>query len=127
METVVSDNQPSFKQGLSHVARLLSEPPIVSYLKSNNIAKFRYLPYPSGASLLRAAVESLVGQVKNVLYASIGNKITDLVNFVYAVPEAKPLVNKRLLSSNSLNSELPFAIILIRGNCFRTFRSKQNL
>ena len=102
METVVSDNQPAFKQGLSHVGKLLAETPVVNYLKSNNIAEFRYLPYPSGASFLGAAVESLVGQVKNVLYASIGRRIIDFENFVFAVAEAKTLVNKRPICFKNL-------------------------
>ena len=124
METVVSDNQPSFVNGMSCLANILGSVEIKNFLKVHNIKKFSFEPYPSGASYLGGAVESLVKQVKNVLYTSIAkNKVTSH-QFLFLAAEAKALVNKRIIGfKSSLTNELasssvPFALtpeLLLKG------------
>ena len=130
METVISDNQPSFVNGMSCLTNILASVEIQNFLKVHNIRKLSFEPYPSGASYLGGAVESLVKQVKNVLYSSIArNKITSYQLFFLAA-EAKALVNKRIIGFKSsltnefVGSSVPFALtpeLLLKGYEFPSF------
>ena len=124
MESVVSDNQPSFVSGLECLSKVLGETEAQDFFKTCGIKSFSFNPYTSGASFLGGAVESLVKQVKNVLYVSISkNKLTSS-QFSFLVAKAKALVNKRITGfKRSLTNEVeglqvPFALtpeILIKG------------
>ena len=124
MQSIIADNQPSFASSFKYMSGLLAQTEISNYLKTNNINLLDYQPYPSGASFLGGAVESLVGQVKEILNVSVGKQKVKAEYFDFAVAEAKCLVNKRpiafkeLLSSNDIDSDMPFALspeILLKG------------
>ena len=116
MESIVSDNQPSFVVGLDYLGKVLKETDFQNFLKSHGIKSFSFKPYPSGASFLGGAVESLVKQVKHVLYVSISRGKVTSKEFSYLVAEAKALVNKRVigfkkcLTNDQEGMQVPFAI-----------------
>ena len=94
-ELIISDNQPSFNTGYKVIKSCLSAPEIIEFLKDKNIKELSYDPYPANSPNLGGAVESLVGQIKNILYASVGKSLLDLSKFQLLVAEAQILVNKR--------------------------------
>ena len=124
MSRLISDNQTSFSSGVDHVMTLLQDSEVESFLAENNIEKLSYLPYPSGASFLGSCVESMVAQIKHVLYSSIGKRLLTLRELELCVAEAMHLVNKRpialkeMLSSSDITNEMPYALtpeVLIKG------------
>ena len=94
-EAMGGDNEASFDLGFRMTSDFLDQKEIDEFLKENNIAKLSYKPYPSRASHLGGSVETLIGQVKRVLYASIGKRLLNLRQFQFVVSEAQSLVNKR--------------------------------
>ena len=124
METIVADNQPSFNSGVNVISEMLNEPEVQNYLRENGIKILEYKPYPSGASFLGGAVESLIQHIKQVLYSSVGKRLLNLRQFEFVVAEAQALVNKRpiawkeKLSANDINDQNPFSLspeMLITG------------
>lgn len=124
MECVVSDNQPGFIAGFECLSRVLESVEVQDFLKTRGIKPFSFKPYPSGASFLGGAVESLVKQVKNVLYVSMSKNRLTAGQFIFLVAEAKALVNKRpigfkkSLTNDNQALEVPFTLtpeILLKG------------
>ena len=104
MSLIISDNQPSFNAGTTYVREVMSTTEIQNFLKQNNVEKLTHENYPSGASFLGGAVESMVGQVKNILYSSNEHRKLTKDQFQFVVAEAKALVNKRPIAfKNSLS------------------------
>ena len=124
MEVIISDNQPSFIAGMECISKILSSIEIKNFLKMHNIKPVSIEPYPSGASFLGGAVESLVKQVKNILYTSMSNKKVTLGHFYFLTAETKILVNKRIIGFKHVLTnpqeciDIPFAMtpeILLKG------------
>ena len=124
MSRIISDNQVSFIKAINHVRSMLQSPEIETFLTDKNITLLMHTPYPANASFLGSCVESLVKEIKHILYASIGKRLLSSREFELCVAETKHLVNKRpivlkeILSSNQVNDEIPFAItpeLLIKG------------
>lgn len=124
IEHFISDNQPSFISGTSILARVIEETEVQNYLKVNGVKQFNFQTYPAGASFLGGAVESLVKQVKHLLFAGINKQLVSLREFEFLVTEARVLINKRpiayksVLSENGVDGEMPYAItpeLLLRG------------
>ena len=124
VQEFVSDNQPSFIAGINHVSDILDDTEIKNYFKMHDIKLLKFQPYPSGASFLGGAVESMVKQVKHVLAAAMNKQKLSLREFEILVAEAKDLINKRpigfknMLSSNEVDYEYPFVItpeLLLKG------------
>lgn len=94
-QTVLSDNGSPIVSSLDTLVDTLNDPEVSNFLKENNIKKLDFTPYPPGASFLGGVVESLVKQVKHLIYGSIGRRILKLDEFYFLTSEAKMLVNKR--------------------------------
>ena len=120
-ELIISDNQPSFDKGYKMIKSCLTDPEIVQFLKDKNIRELSYDPYPANSPNLGGAVESLVGQIKRVLYASVGKSLLELDKFQLLVAEAQALVNKRpvgqkeVLTSNDIDQCIITPEMLVKG------------
>lgn len=120
----ISDNQPSFVSGLQNMPILMLDVELKNYFKMHNIKILDFQPYPSGASFLGGAVESMVKQVKHIIVAGTSNKEVSLREFEFLVAKAKALINKRpigfksMLRANESDPELQFVItpeLLLKG------------
>lgn len=101
---VVSDNGSPIVAGVNQTISYLSDDDSRQFLASRNIQMLKFHPYPAGASKLGGFIESLVKQVKKIMYTSVGRNILDYLDFEFLVREARMLINKRPIAfSNSLN------------------------
>ena len=94
-QTVISDNGSPIVSSLEQVRNYLSSLDIANYLKEHNIKILDFAPYPPGSSYLGGIVESLVKQVKHLMYKATSRTILKFDEFVFLVSECKMLVNKR--------------------------------
>ena len=94
-QTVISDNGSPITSSVKQVQEYLTDPDIQNFMKERNIKPLEFSPYPAGASFLGGVVESMVKQVKHLIYSSIGKRILNLDEFYFITSECKMLVNKR--------------------------------
>ena len=94
-QTIISDNGSPITSSVKQIQKYFADPEIVNFLKERNINMLEFSPYPAGASFLGGVVESLVKQVKHLIYSSIGKRYLNLDEFYFITSECKMLVNKR--------------------------------
>ena len=92
---ILSDNGSQIVGCVKCIQSFLDEVEVQNFLAERNIKKLEFSPYPAGASYLGGVVESLVKQVKNMLYASVGKNLLTRSKFCLFLRECKMLVNKR--------------------------------
>ena len=121
---ILSDNGSPIVSSIPTIQRFLSDSFTQNYLIEHNIKPLSFAPYPAGASFLGGLVESLVKQVKRVLYSSVGKNVLDFEQFAFLVKECNMLVNKRPIgfkpslrnpNINTTDSGLLTPEILVKG------------
>ena len=94
-KSVLSDNGSPIVSSLNQIGKYLRSVELTNYLKERNIKLLEFNPYPPGASYLGGVVESLVKQVKHLIYSSISRNVLQFDEFSFLVSESKMLINKR--------------------------------
>ena len=111
-EFILSDNGSPIVSSINLIKTFLDDVDVKNFLTSHNIKTLSFQPYPSNASYLGGLVESLVKQVKNMLFVSIGKKVLTYGKFCLFVQECKMLINKRpiafknTLSDGSIDTDI---------------------
>ena len=100
-QRIVSDNGSPIVGGINQVQQYLKDD-VKSFLRERNINVLSFEPYPPNASFLGGIVESLVKQVKFMLYSSINKNLLKYKEFCFVVRECNHLVNKRPIACKSL-------------------------
>ena len=105
---ILSDNGSQIVGSIHSIQSFLDDVKVKHFLEERNIRKLEFTPYPSGASYLGGVVESLVKQVKNLMYSSLGKNLLTYRKFCLFIKECKMLVNKRPIAfknflTNTLN------------------------
>ena len=95
--SVLGDNGSPIVSGMGAITKFLSTPDVQNFLKIRNISNLQFTPYPANASYLGGLVESLVKQVKYMIYSSISRNRLSIDHFRFIVHEANMLINKRPL------------------------------
>lgn len=118
----VSDLGSQIKAGASTISSFLNDVETRSYLESNGIKNVTFQQYAKGNSSLGSLVESLVKQVKFLVYKSIRMLILDYFEFEFLISKSVSLINKRPIAFrqglSSLDDDAPDPItpeMLIRG------------
>ena len=104
-EFILSDNGSPIVSSINLVETFLDDVDVRNFLTSNNIKTLSFEPYPSNASYLGGLVETLVKQVKNMLFVSIGKKVLSYGKSCLFVQECKILINKRPIAFKSTLSD----------------------
>ena len=120
---ILSDNGSQLVGSIQLIQNFLDDVEVRNFLEERNIKKLHFTPYPSGASYLGGVVESLVKQVKNMIYCSLGKKLLTFRKFCLFIKECKMLINKRpvafknLLTSPNNDQDAPHLTpeVLIHG------------
>ena len=60
-------------------------PQVINYFRENNIDKFDFSIVPSKASSLNSVSETLVKQVKSLIYKSIGSNILNYYDWEFLI------------------------------------------
>jgi len=121
-QRIVSDNGSPIVSSVNQIRNLLSDDPEVkNFLVERNIESLDFSPYPSGASHLGGVVESLVKQVKNMIFCSISRNVLPVDHFRLLIAECKMMINKRpiAMKSSVRDSDCEFDVItpemVVRG------------
>ncbi|KAL7632973.1 UNVERIFIED_CONTAM: hypothetical protein RMT77_016683 [Armadillidium vulgare] len=123
-QVIVCDQATTFISSINSIKNFLNDDDVKNYLTLHNIKVLEFSPYPAKASFLGGLVESLVKQVKFIIYSAIGKNILKLDEFSLLVKEANMLINKRPIAFKSLlinpdvDPSIPFALtpeILVKG------------
>jgi hypothetical protein len=101
-QKIVSDNESPIVSSIGQISEYLSDPVVKNFLQEKNILTLEFMPYPAGASFLGGIVESLVKQVKHMVYASISKNILPFDEFNFLVQECCMLINKRPIAYSSM-------------------------
>jgi hypothetical protein len=99
---IVSDNGSSIVSSVKLIKSFLEDEEVKNFLTERNIKSLSFEPYPAHASFLGGIVESLVKQVKNMVYSSMGRNVLALEQFSLLIRECNMLINKRPISCNPL-------------------------
>lgn len=94
-QRIISDNGSPIVGSIPQMKEFLNDTEVINFLKERNIKLLNFQPYPANASFLGGLVESLVKQVKNMIYSSIGRNVLTYDHFYFLVKEVNMLVNKR--------------------------------
>jgi hypothetical protein len=94
-QRIISDNGSPIVSSVSQISSFLDDDAVKSYLKEKGVKFLEFTPYPPNASYLGGVVESLVKQVKNLIYSSISKTVLPYDHFQLLVEESKMLINKR--------------------------------
>jgi hypothetical protein len=97
-QRIVSDNGSPIVSSVNQIKIFLDDVHVKNFLKARNIETLTFSPYPAHASFLGGPVESLVKQVKNMIYSSISKNVLTLDHFCFIVKEVNMLINKRPIS-----------------------------
>jgi len=123
-EKVLSDAGSSIVSSLNIIKTFLNSTDVNNYLKEKNIKTLSYLTCPPNSSYLGSIVESLVKQVKNMVYSSISKNVLSYDQFYLLLREINMLINKRpiafqpLLNNENIDKSVPSIIspeILLKG------------
>jgi len=94
--SIVSDNGSPIVSSVNIIQKYLMEDrDVKNYLTEHNIDVLDFSPYPADASHLGGVVESLVKQVKYMVYGTIARNILPVDQFRFLVKECNMLINKR--------------------------------
>ncbi len=102
---IVSDMGSPIVSGINKTIDFLDDIETKEYLREHNIQRMEYQPYPSGASWLGGAIETLVKQVKKLVYGGIRNNILDYFDFEFMIKQINMLINKRPIAFKNLLSD----------------------
>ena len=101
---ILSDNGSPIVNSIGWVQKVLEEIEVRNFLTEHNVKKLNFSTYPPHASYLGGVVESLVKQVKNLLFVSMGKTVLTFDKFWLLVCECRMLVNKRPIAfKNAVN------------------------
>ena len=104
---ILSDNGSQIVGSVKLIQKFMEDVNVKNFLTERNIKPLEFAPYPSGASYLGGVVESLVKQVKNLMYVSMGKRLLTYSKFCLFVNECIMLVNKRPIAfKNSLSNNM---------------------
>lgn len=98
---ILSDNGSPIVSSINSISKYLENPEIKNFLTENNIRTLSFEPYPPNASYLGGIVESLVKQVKFMVYSSLGKNIISYFHFDFLIKEINMLINKRPFTCKS--------------------------
>ena len=101
-ELIISDNGSPIVSSIPQIKSYLDDPTVKDFLDCKNIKIMEFRPYPSNASFLGGFIESLVKQVKNIIYSSLSKTILDYPNFSFLVRESNMLINKRPIAYKNI-------------------------
>ncbi len=105
---IISDNGTQIVQGIALLKKVLSNIEVRNFLKQHKIENLNFNPYPANTSKLGGIIESLVKQVKNMIYSSFKLKNFYGLNFYFLVQEVKIIINKRPIAYKNNLSMLEF-------------------
>ena len=101
-QSILSDNGSPIVSSINQITDYLSEPDVISFLNERGIELLKFSPYPANASYLGGTVESMVKQVKNMIYSSISRNVLSCKDFEYLVKECNMIINKRPIAYKRL-------------------------
>lgn len=121
---IISDNGSPIVAGVNQTISYLSDDDSKDFLSARNIQMLEFHPYPAGASKLGGFIETLVKQVKKILYSSIGRNILSVPDFEFLVKEANMLINKRpvAFANNLANLDSDLAVNVLTPEMLITGR-----
>ena len=91
----VSDLGSQLQSGANTLRTFLSDYQTRNFLSQQGIKEISFQHYAKGNSSLGSLIESMVKQVKYLIYKSIGKVILDYFEFEYVVCKTVNLINKR--------------------------------
>ena len=94
-ETVYSDQGSQLTSGGSMIEDWIKDPETQKYLKSYNIKSLKFSQYFTGNSSLGSTVETLIKQIKKLLFGSIKNNVLSILDLEYIVCQTVHLINRR--------------------------------
>jgi hypothetical protein len=92
---LLSDMGSNFVGGKNVIEIYFRDPEVMEYLREHSIDKLEHHVVPSKASFLNAVSETLVKQVKHLIYKSIKKKTLNFFDFDLLIHNVKYLVNTR--------------------------------
>ena len=92
---ILGDNGSPIVSSLKIITDLMNDSEIQQFLAQRGIKFMKFDPYPAHASYLGDIVESLVKQVKHLIYTTVGKNHLDVFQFNLLVKECNMLINKR--------------------------------
>ena len=122
-QNCISDLGSQLQAGANTISTFLNDFETKSYFESNGMKLVSFQHYAKGNSSLGALIESLVKQVKHLIFKSIRNSVLDYFDFEYIVEKSINLINKRPIAfKDGLRSdnqdEVPISItpeMVLRG------------
>jgi len=119
----ISDLGSQIQAGANVIETFLNDFETVKYFEENNIKPMSFQHYAKGNSALGSLIETLVKQVKYLIFKSIKTAILDYFEFELLIEKAINLINKRPIAfKESLRTlpvdEVPTPItpeLLVRG------------
>ena len=119
----ISDLGSSLQAGANSMRAFLSDHETQRFLGTHGIREISFSLYSKGNSSLGSLVETLVKQVKHLIWKSVKTNVLDFFYFQFLISEANNLINKRPVGFKEelhamAQDELPFCItpeMLIRG------------
>ena len=93
---------------------------IRDYLNEHKIKDLKYHIVPSKAAFMNSLSETMIKQVKNLIFKSIGNKVIDYFDFEFLINRIKYLINSRPIGikdtlTNDTDSPIITPNLLIKG------------
>jgi len=99
---IVSDNGSPIVASINLIEQYLTnDANVKNFLTERGIDVLNFSPYPAGASELGGVVESLVKQVKNMIYSTISRNVIKINHFLFLMKEVNMLINKRPVALKS--------------------------
>ena len=123
-QSCLSDLGSQIQAGANIITNFLNDPETSKYLSCNHISKIEFQHYAKGNSSLGSIIETIVKQVKFLVFKSIGKTILELLDFELLIAKAVYLINKRPIAfKDGLRTldpdDVPTSItpeLLIRGD-----------
>ena len=94
-QTCISDLGSSIQAGANLITSFLSDHETHRFFESRGMKQTTFQHFPKGNSSLGSVIESMVKQIKKLLYKSIRNIILDYFGFEMIIAKVIMLVNKR--------------------------------
>lgn len=123
-EKILSDAGSPIVKSFDLIKSFLNDNEVINFLKENNINALQFSTYPPTSSFLGGIVESLVKQIKNMVYSTISKNVLNDDQFYLLVKEINMLINKRplafkpLLNNNDIDPSVPQMLspeLLLKG------------
>ena len=121
-QNCISDLGSQLQAGANQINTFLSDMETQKYMEANGMKSISFQHYAKGNSSQGALIESLVKQVKHLIFKSVGNNILDFFDFEYLIMKAVCLINKRPISFKDMlrdnDTDVPTFItpeIILRG------------